>query len=207
MPRVLVTATSEGAVAAVVEQLAGAPDVHLVAGPTGHGDLDLVVVATSELDERAVTLARGVRRRWPRTPVVVAVGAPPIGPVASSLALHGTGLGADAAALARLSPTERQLLELVAEGLTNREIGQRSGLAAQTVKNYLSAAFRKLGVSRRAEAVAKLTRGSVAGGVGDDAAAGVAVVLEELRASLERLEASLASPSRPVSPPAATTRG
>jgi DNA-binding NarL/FixJ family response regulator len=62
--------------------------------------------------------------------------------------------------LARLSAQEERILGLVAEGLTNREIGQRLRLAEKTVKNYLSAIMSKLEVQRRAEAAAYLARHS-----------------------------------------------
>ena len=58
--------------------------------------------------------------------------------------------------LARLTPTEQRILEMVAEGLTNREIGERIHLAEKTVKNYVSSILSKLEVSRRAEAAAYL---------------------------------------------------
>jgi len=51
-----------------------------------------------------------------------------------------------------LSETERTLLELLGEGLTNREIGQRMFLAEKTVKNYVSRLLAKLGMSRRTQA-------------------------------------------------------
>jgi DNA-binding NarL/FixJ family response regulator len=53
-----------------------------------------------------------------------------------------------------LSARERQLLTLVAEGLTNREIAERLFLAESTVKRHLSAAFKRLGVRSRREAAA-----------------------------------------------------
>lgn len=56
--------------------------------------------------------------------------------------------------LARLSDNELRIVELIAEGLTNREIAERVHLAEKTVKNYVSYALQKLGVSRRAEAAA-----------------------------------------------------
>jgi two-component system, NarL family, response regulator DevR len=56
--------------------------------------------------------------------------------------------------LARLTPTEARILDLIAEGLTNREIGDRIHLAEKTVKNYVSTILTKLQVSRRAEAAA-----------------------------------------------------
>ena len=51
-----------------------------------------------------------------------------------------------------LTVQERRVLELVAHGKTNKEIGTALGLSAKTVKNYLSHAFEKLNVSRRAQA-------------------------------------------------------
>jgi two-component system, NarL family, response regulator DevR len=55
-------------------------------------------------------------------------------------------------ALASLSPQERRVLALIAEGCTNKEVGLKLGLSEKTVKNYLSTVFEKLHVSRRAEA-------------------------------------------------------
>lgn len=47
---------------------------------------------------------------------------------------------------------ERQVLELIADGLTNRQIGERLGIAEKTVKNYVSGLLAKLGMSRRTQA-------------------------------------------------------
>ena len=60
--------------------------------------------------------------------------------------------------LSRLSPQEERILGLVAEGKTNREIGEAVKLAEKTVKNYVSAILTKLEVTRRAEAAAYLAR-------------------------------------------------
>jgi DNA-binding NarL/FixJ family response regulator len=60
--------------------------------------------------------------------------------------------------LARLSAHEERILTMIAEGLTNREIGVRLKLAEKTVKNYVSTILSKLEVSRRAEAAAYLAR-------------------------------------------------
>ena len=62
--------------------------------------------------------------------------------------------------LARLSPQEERILVLVAEGKTNREIGESLHLAEKTVKNYVSSILSKLEVARRAEAAAYLARHS-----------------------------------------------
>jgi two-component system, NarL family, response regulator DevR len=56
--------------------------------------------------------------------------------------------------LALLSAQERRVLALLAEGLTNKEIGLRLNLTEKTVKNYLSTVFDKLGVTRRTQAAA-----------------------------------------------------
>ena len=54
--------------------------------------------------------------------------------------------------LARLTEQERKILDLIAEGLTNRQIGERMFLAEKTVKNYVSNLLSKLGMERRTEA-------------------------------------------------------
>jgi DNA-binding NarL/FixJ family response regulator len=56
--------------------------------------------------------------------------------------------------LEMLSDQERQILELIGEGLTNRQIGERMFLAEKTVKNYVSNMFTKLGMNRRTQAAA-----------------------------------------------------
>jgi two-component system response regulator DevR len=60
--------------------------------------------------------------------------------------------------LADLTPQERKILDHIAEGLTNRQIGERMFLAEKTVKNYVSNVLAKLGMSRRSEAAAFAAR-------------------------------------------------
>jgi DNA-binding NarL/FixJ family response regulator len=60
--------------------------------------------------------------------------------------------------LARLSPQEERILRAIADGRTNREIGEELHLAEKTVKNYVSSILSKLEVARRAEAAAYLAR-------------------------------------------------
>jgi two-component system response regulator DevR len=60
--------------------------------------------------------------------------------------------------LALLSPQEEKILALVAEGMTNNQIGAELFLAEKTVKNYVSNILGKLEVVRRAEAAAYLAR-------------------------------------------------
>ncbi|GGX79883.1 response regulator [Streptomyces fructofermentans] len=54
--------------------------------------------------------------------------------------------------LASLSPRERDILALIGEGLTNREIGKKLYLSEKTVKNHISRLLAKLGVQRRVQA-------------------------------------------------------
>jgi len=54
--------------------------------------------------------------------------------------------------LAGLTEQERKILALIAEGLTNRQIGERLFLAEKTVKNYVSSILAKLGLERRTQA-------------------------------------------------------
>jgi two-component system response regulator DevR len=61
-----------------------------------------------------------------------------------------TGTGAERLAL--LTEQERSVLRLIGEGLTNRQIGDRMGLAEKTVKNYTSHLLAKLGLERRTQA-------------------------------------------------------
>lgn len=68
--------------------------------------------------------------------------------------LRGGGNHRTGAALELLSSQERRVLALVADGLTNRQVGQQLGLSENTVKNYLVNTFGKLNVKRRAQAAA-----------------------------------------------------
>jgi DNA-binding NarL/FixJ family response regulator len=56
-----------------------------------------------------------------------------------------------------LSPQERRILSLIADGLTNRQIGDEMYLAEKTVKNYVSSLLHKLGFARRTEAAVYAT--------------------------------------------------
>jgi len=60
--------------------------------------------------------------------------------------------------LAGLSEQERKILDLIGEGLTNRQIGERMFLAEKTVKNYVSNLLAKLGMERRTQAAAFVVR-------------------------------------------------
>ncbi|WP_406284397.1 response regulator [Embleya sp. NBC_00896] len=60
--------------------------------------------------------------------------------------------------LAALSDQERRILDLIGEGMTNRQIGTEMHLAEKTVKNYVSSLLAKLGMERRTQAAAYVAR-------------------------------------------------
>jgi two-component system, NarL family, response regulator DevR len=102
-------------------------------------------------------LARGVR--------AVAAGGSLLDPAAATAVLERLRRsGEPAGPLARLSDQERTVLELIGEGLTNRQIGERMSLAEKTVKNHVSHLLAKLGLERRTQAAVLATelRGSAA---------------------------------------------
>ncbi|SEG84107.1 two component transcriptional regulator, LuxR family [Saccharopolyspora kobensis] len=60
--------------------------------------------------------------------------------------------------LASLTERERRVLELIGEGLTNRQIAEQLFLAEKTVKNYVTSVLAKLGMERRTQAAAWVAR-------------------------------------------------
>jgi DNA-binding NarL/FixJ family response regulator len=63
----------------------------------------------------------------------------------------------EAEASTLLTPREAQVLDAIADGLTNKAIARRLGISLHTVKFHVESVFRKLGASTRTEAVAKAT--------------------------------------------------
>jgi two-component system, NarL family, response regulator DevR len=60
--------------------------------------------------------------------------------------------------LSALTDQEKKVLDLVGEGLTNRQIAERMFLAEKTAKNYVSSLLTKLGMQRRSQAAAFVAR-------------------------------------------------
>ena len=93
----------------------------------------------------------------------VAAGGSLLDPMAATAVMERLRRAAEPAGpLAELSAQERTVLELIGEGLTNRQIGERMFLAEKTVKNYVSHLLAKLGLERRTQAAVLATelRGS-----------------------------------------------
>jgi two-component system, NarL family, response regulator DevR len=72
--------------------------------------------------------------------------------------IRGEVLAGDDGGVEQLTPQERRIIALVAEGMTNRQIGEQVHLAEKTVKNYVSNILMKLDLSRRAEVAAFMAR-------------------------------------------------
>jgi DNA-binding NarL/FixJ family response regulator len=121
---------------AVCERLRALEPAPTVLLSTGSGSI-------SKDAAQAAGAAGVVPRQWPVSDVALAV----------RMAANGVPLGATAADPVRLSPREREVLEQLATGATNGEIAGRLHLSPHTVKDHVSAVYRKLGVRNRAQAV------------------------------------------------------
>ena len=90
----------------------------------------------------------------------VAAGQSLLDPLVTAQVLERIRHGADdePEELSTLTPQERRILELIAQGLTNRQIGEELFLAEKTIKNYVSSLLAKLGMERRAQAAAYVAR-------------------------------------------------
>ena len=55
---------------------------------------------------------------------------------------------------AELTPSERKVLDLIGDGLSNREIGEKLGVAEKTVKNHITSLLAKMGMQRRTQVAA-----------------------------------------------------
>ncbi len=98
---------------------------------------------------RATGLVEAIRR--------VSAGETLLDPVVTERVLARARETPPANPLQALTPRETEILSLIAEGLSNREIGARLFLAEKTVKNYVSGVLSKLGMQRRTQAAVLAT--------------------------------------------------
>lgn len=146
---------------------------------------DILLVDQLLPDWTGTELVRELRRRGWQMPVVLMTSAPRAGlnEAAHDAGIQGTVVksaeidvllatlrsvaGGESALRAphppaarrvQLSPREREILQHVAEGLSNSEVAARLDIGTETVKTILYRAFEKLGVRRRSEAVAEAQR-------------------------------------------------
>jgi two-component system response regulator DevR len=99
---------------------------------------------------RGVDIVDGIRR--------VAGGESLLEPALAKRMLDRLRRGDETDRLGGLTDQERRVLDLIGEGLTNRQIGEQMFLAEKTVKNYVTNVLAKLGMSRRTEAAAFVAR-------------------------------------------------
>ncbi|WP_104194413.1 response regulator transcription factor [Cryobacterium sp. M25] len=95
-------------------------------------------------DIRGDRLVQGIRR--------VAGGESLLTPLLAGRVATSLGLDRGDPAARALTTRERQVLDLISRGLTNRQIGEHLDLAEKTVKNYVSGVLSKLGMERRTQA-------------------------------------------------------
>ncbi|MGA8112897.1 MAG: response regulator transcription factor [Actinocatenispora sp.] len=88
----------------------------------------------------------------------VAGGGTLLDPRSTSAVLERLRHAPEALSQPRLTEQERRILQLIGDGLTNRQIGERLHLAEKTVKNYVSSLFAKLGLHRRTQAAVLASR-------------------------------------------------
>ena len=124
-----------------------------------------VLILTSVLEERMVDealkagasgyLLKEVNGRGLLQAVLdVAAGKSVLDPSVTARVIQLAKSGPERDLLVALSAQERRVLALIAEGKTNKEVGQALNLSEKTVKNYLSNIFDKLHLTRRAQAAA-----------------------------------------------------
>lgn len=127
-------------------------------------DDDDSVFAAMRAGARGYLLKGAAQEEIVRAIHAVAAGEAIFGPgVARRVLGVVSGAGVAAEPFPELTSRERQVLELLAAGMSTAAVGARLGLAAKTVTNHASALFAKLGVSGRAEAVARARRAGLGG--------------------------------------------
>jgi DNA-binding CsgD family transcriptional regulator len=127
------------------------------------GPLVLLVADHGEPGGGSAATASVLPRNAPPRQIEAAVAAAGAGLVVRLPAAAGAaaappapaGFARDEAGAALLTPREVEILAMVGDGASNKEVARRLGISAHTVKFHLEAVFRKLGVTTRAEAVAR----------------------------------------------------
>lgn len=145
------------------------------------GDALIVLLASDEDDERLVEAAqsgarglmlkRSSERELIDTMRRVAVGGWALGPVVARILVERRRAGGSGdTTLNNLSPRERQVLRLVAEGKSSKEIATLLRLEVQTIRSYRKAMMLKLGVGNAADATRVAMKAGLTGEVGANAA-------------------------------------
>ena len=134
--------------------------------PDGIGTLPAVVVLAADEELAAQALAAGARGALPREAggrrLAAALGAAARGLVTLDESFAGALLRPQppvpAPLVEPLTPREIEVLQLLAEGLSNKEIGSRLGISESTAKFHVNAILSKLGAQGRTDAVVRAVR-------------------------------------------------
>jgi DNA-binding NarL/FixJ family response regulator len=133
---------------------------------TGYGD-DRALLAAIMAGAAGYTMKHALATDVVEAVRSVAEGRSALGPEAAQRVMALLRDKAETAdPLAALSSQEKRVLDLIGEGLTNREIAERMFLSEKTVKNYVSSLLTKLGMSRRSQVAALAAR--IGDRAGDD---------------------------------------
>jgi DNA-binding NarL/FixJ family response regulator len=124
---------------------------------TGYGD-DQAVLAAITAGAAGYVMKQAAGPELVDAVRAVAAGRSALGPEAAQRVMASLRDQGIIDPVAVLGSQERRVLELVGEGLTNREIAARMFLSEKTVKNYVSSLLTKLGMQRRTQAAALAAR-------------------------------------------------
>jgi DNA-binding NarL/FixJ family response regulator len=125
---------------------------------TGYGD-DRALLAAIMAGAAGYTMKQALASDVVEAVRAVAEGRSALGPEAAQRVMALLREKAETAdPLAALSSQEKRVLDLIGEGLTNRQIAERMYLSEKTVKNYVSSLLTKLGMNRRSQAAALAAR-------------------------------------------------
>jgi DNA-binding NarL/FixJ family response regulator len=125
---------------------------------TGHSD-DRVLLGSIAAGAAGFLMKHAVAGELVEAVRAVAAGRSVLGPdVAARVMARLRDQAAAADPVAALSGQEKRVLELIGEGLTNKQIATRMCLSEKTVKNYVSSLLSKLGMERRSQAAVLAAR-------------------------------------------------
>jgi DNA-binding NarL/FixJ family response regulator len=158
---VLLDVSSRGALQ-FVPPLRAHDKLHIVAFAVGDDEADVIACAeagvsafverTATLDDLVATVVRCVQGQLTLSPRTAATLLRRVASLARPSSSHGVVVSGE------LTSREAQILALVRQGLSNKQISAQLGIRLPTVKNHVHRVLEKLGVSRRGEAAALVRR-------------------------------------------------
>jgi DNA-binding NarL/FixJ family response regulator len=160
---VLLNMTTAGSIAILSAIVSAAPHAHVIA--IGASETEQQVIACAEAGVAGYLLRHESLTQLHAIIQSVARGETICSPhVAATLLRHVATLAAErqsAAGTAQLTAREREVLQLIDQGLSNKDIAQRLSIEVRTVKNHVHNILEKLQVRRRGEAAARMRAGRI----------------------------------------------